>query len=47
MLFEELQVDVTGSSDVEFLDMQNRLIEDPQVVRETILEDTRVQNWDD
>jgi len=25
--------------------LQNRLIEDPQVVRETILEDTRMQNW--
>ena len=27
--------------------LQNRLIEDPQVVRETILEDTRMQNWND
>ncbi|MDQ2052916.1 orc1/cdc6 family replication initiation protein [Natronolimnohabitans sp. A-GB9] len=26
--------------------LQNRLIEDPHVVRETILEDTRMQNWD-
>ena len=25
--------------------LQNRLIEDPQVVRETILEDTRMQDW--
>ncbi|USZ70167.1 orc1/cdc6 family replication initiation protein (plasmid) [Halorussus salilacus] len=25
--------------------LQNRLIEDPQVVRETILEDSRLQNW--
>jgi len=25
--------------------LQNRLIEDPQVVRETILEDSRMQNW--
>jgi len=26
--------------------LQNRLIEDPQVVRETILEDNRMQDWD-
>lgn len=26
--------------------LQNRLIEDPQVVRETILEDSRMQDWD-
>jgi len=25
--------------------LQNRLIEDPQVVRETILEDSRMQDW--
>ena len=25
--------------------LQNHLIEDPQVVRETILEDTRMQDW--
>jgi len=40
-----LEIEKINKGSAGGIHLQNRLIEDPQVVRETILEDSRIQDW--